>query len=296
MSILVIGGSGFFGKYYLKLSKFKKNIIPTCTQKKKFFKKFDMLQDDITKLLTKNLKAVVILSAISNPDQCIKDKYKSRLINVIKMKKIVNELIKQNLYFIFFSTEYVFFGKRGNYTEKSVALPMSLYGKQKKEIESFLKKKKYDNYSIFRISKILGSDIKDQSLLSKYLNDYICWGKKSFSVSTDQMFTPIFVNDLVKITDCFVKEKIKGLYNVCGSISYSRYDLIDKFFKFLGIKDVIIKKSKLNDFKFQDNIPINVTMKNSLIKKKLNLDFTKLEKIFLYYGKKYQPNKILFQE
>jgi dTDP-4-dehydrorhamnose reductase len=296
MSILVIGGSGFFGKYYLKLSKFKKSIIPTCTKKKKFFKKFDMLEDDITKLLTKNLKAVVILSAISNPDQCIKKKNISKLINVIKMKKIVNELIKRNLYFIFFSTEYVFFGKRGNYSEKSVALPISFYGKQKKEIESFLKKKKYKNYSILRISKILGSDIKDQSLLSKYLNDYIYLRKKSFSVAIDQMFTPIFVNDLVKITDCFVKEKIKGLYNVCGSISYSRYDLIDKFFKFLGIKDVIIKKSKLNDFKFQDNIPINVTMKNSLIKKKLNLEFTKLKKIFLYYGKKYQPNKILFQE
>jgi dTDP-4-dehydrorhamnose reductase len=296
MSILVVGGSGFFGKYYLKLSKFKKSIIPTCTKKKKFFKKFDILQDDITKLLTKNLKAVVILSAISNPDQCIKKKKLSKLINVIKMKKIINELIKRNLYFIFFSTEYVFFGKRGNYTEKSVALPISFYGKQKKAIEAFLKKKKYKNYSILRISKILGSDIKDQSLLSKYLNDYIYLRKKSFSVATDQMFTPIFVNDLVKITDSFVKEKINGLYNVCGSVSYSRFDLIDKFFKFLEIKDVIIKKSKLNDFKFQDNIPINVTMKNNLIKKKLNLDFTKLKKIFLYYGKKYQPNKILFQE
>lgn len=296
MSILVIGGSGFFGKYYLKLSKFKKNIIPTCTQKKKFFKKFDILQDDITKLLTKNLKAVVILSAISNPDQCIKKKKISNLINVVKMKKIVNELIKRNLYFVFFSTEYVFSGKRGNYTEKSTVLPISFYGKQKREIEIFLKKKKYKNYSILRISKILGSDIKDQSLLSKYLNDYLFLHKKLFYVATDQMFTPIFVNDLVKITDFFVKENIKGLYNVCGSVNYSRYDLINKFFKFLRIKDVIIKKSKLNDFKFQDNIPINVTMKNNLIKKKFNLDFTKLKKIFLYYEKKYQPKKIFFQE
>ena len=51
-------------------------------------------------------------------------------------------LIKKKIYFIFFSSEYIFNGNNGKYSEKSKPNPNLLYGKQKKNIEKYLSKKK----------------------------------------------------------------------------------------------------------------------------------------------------------
>ena len=57
--------------------------------------------------------------AISNPLECQTFKNKSNFINVVMTKKLIDKLIKNKIYFIFFSSEYVFDGLKGNYSEKS---------------------------------------------------------------------------------------------------------------------------------------------------------------------------------
>ena len=69
---------------------------------------------------------------------CIKNKKRSKLLNVTKTKKIISYFIKKNIYFIFFSTEFVFDGNKGDYTELSKTNPINLYGKQKLMIEKLL--------------------------------------------------------------------------------------------------------------------------------------------------------------
>ena len=44
--------------------------------------------------------------------------------------------------------------------------------------------------------------------------------------ATDQKFSPIYVKDMVKITNYFLKKKIKGIYNVAGPKTYSRYQCL----------------------------------------------------------------------
>ena len=63
-----------------------------------------------------------MLSAISNPDECYNNKAYSNLINVIKNKKIIDCAIKKNIYFIFFSSEFIFCGEKINqkYIETSI--------------------------------------------------------------------------------------------------------------------------------------------------------------------------------
>ena len=108
-----------------------------------------------------------MLSAISDPDQCYKNKIYSNLINVIKTKEAIDYITKKNIYFIFFSTEFIFSGKRGNYSEMASPKPNQLYGKQKYLIEIYIKKKT-KNFAILRIAKTYGDKLNEGTLISKH--------------------------------------------------------------------------------------------------------------------------------
>ena len=87
MKILIIGGSGKIGK-----------SLNFKNSKKTFFKnkikngiKFNLINDDINSLLKKyNIDRVILLSAISDPDICLRKKNYS---NKLKINKILIWLI-----------------------------------------------------------------------------------------------------------------------------------------------------------------------------------------------------------
>lgn len=99
MKILVIGGSGKIGKS-LNFKNTKKTFFKT---KIKDGIKFDLIKDDVNFLLEKfNINRVILLSAISDPDICLKKKYYSNKVNVEKTKKLIDVLIKKKFTLFFF--------------------------------------------------------------------------------------------------------------------------------------------------------------------------------------------------
>lgn len=283
MNSIVIGASGKIGKYFFNNK--KRDLLLTYNKNKiKNGIKFNILTDKIEKLVDKKkISKVMILSAHSDPDFCIKNKKKSKLLNVIKMKKLISYFIKRNIYFIFFSTEFVFDGKKGNYSELSKTNPINLYGKQKLEIENFIKKyAKY--YSIFRVAKTYGNDLKDNTLI----NFFIEKSKRKNSIilaASDQKFSPLFSKDLVKIAKFFIQKKIVGTFNIGGPKVYSRYGLYMKFNNLLKKKNKFYKvkiiKKKLDQFKFADKRAKNVSFNITKLKKHINFKLSNIEDILM---------------
>ena len=146
-----------------------------------------------------------MLSAITEPDECAKNKAHSNNLNVIMTKKLINKIINRNIYFIFISSELIFSGKKGNYKEEDKAKPVNLYGKQKLLVEEYLKKN-YHNFAILRIAKTYSDDFSDKTLITNYVKEIIS-KKKKFYVSKKQIFSPLYVNDLIKIIYYFLLKK-----------------------------------------------------------------------------------------
>jgi len=166
MKTLILGSSGKIGKHFIKN---RKNYIYTYNKNKiKHGVKFNINKDDIEKLIKKfSIKKVVILSAISDPDYCFRNKKRSYMLNVLSTKKIIDTLIDQNIYFIFFSTEMVYSGLNKYYNENSVARPSNVYGKQKLAIEKYIKKSA-NNYSIFRVGKTYSDDKNGEDFFASF--------------------------------------------------------------------------------------------------------------------------------
>ena len=279
MKTLIIGGSGKIG---VNLIKNNNSFLYTYYSNKiKGGIKFDIAKDKISKIIKKyDIKSVIFLGAISDPNTCFKYKKFSKKINVTNTKKILEYLIKKKIYFIFFSSEFIFDGKKGNYKESDYSNPINEYGKQKLEIEKFIENKA-EHYAIFRIAKTYGNNLEDNTLVSNYLKSLL-QGKRKFNVAYDQFFSPLYVEDLKKILSHFLKYEIKGIYNVGGPDRLSRYQILKKTEQYLKKnvkKNIKIKKTKLETFKYLDKRPLDVSMNTKKIQKKLNFRMSKLSVI-----------------
>ena len=209
----------------------------------------------------------------------------SNLINVVKTKKVLNTLLKKKIYFVYISSDYIFNGKKGNYFENSKPDARVLYGKHKLEIENFLKDHKEENYSILRCPKTYGDDINDKSIFMSFLVD--CFKKKNFTLAYDQIFSALYVKDLIKIIDVFLKKEIKGKFNVSGDESFSRLSYCKKILLKFNIKGIKLNGAKLTKLSKIKNIPLNVSLNNSKIKRKINFKFTKFDNFLSIIKKKY---------
>jgi len=148
-NVLVSGGNGRFATTMKKIFSKKKNFIFLNK------KKFNILsRSSIKKNLIKyKPKMVIHLAALSRPMQLhYKNLQKSISINIIGTSNLVIECSKLNIKLVHFSTQYVYPGLKGNYSEKSPLLPMNNYAWGKLGAECAVQI--YKNSLILRVAMI----------------------------------------------------------------------------------------------------------------------------------------------
>ena len=169
MNMLIVGANGFIGqKIKDELSHY--NIYGTYNKnyKGKDLIKYDILTDKIEDILNivpkdSKQKIAIITTAIANIDTCFQKKELSYAINVLKMKELIKTLNQNDFKVIFLSTDFVFNGKDGNYTEDSQQSPITEYGKQKALIEQTIFDYSPSNV-VIRLSKTVSNEEKEGNI------------------------------------------------------------------------------------------------------------------------------------
>jgi len=229
LKILVTGGEGRFAKI---LKKNNKKLVLVFKTKKEL----DILNINSINRCVKKEKPKIILhtAGLSRPMNIHeKDISKSIDLNIIGTCNIVKACKKNKIKLIYFSTGYVYEGKKGNYKESDPVKPFNNYGLSKLGGECAVKM--YPNSLILRIT----------------MTEKPFVYKKAF---TNLKTNFIFHEDLVKILPKVIAKK--GILNIGGKIQ-SVYKFAKKTNPLVkGIKS--IKSSKL---------PLNQTMDISLLKK-----------------------------
>ena len=187
--ILVTGGDGRFASE-LKKIKTKYNFIFLNK------KKLNILEiKSILKAIKKNKPdAILHLAGLSRPMSIHEKKItKSISLNIIGTCNLVNACIKNKIKIIYFSTSYIYPGKKGNYKETDGLLPWNNYGWSKLGGESAVQM--YKNSLILRVCMTEKPFIHKQA----YANV-----KSNF----------IFQDQLARLFIKIIKKK--GVYNIGG--------------------------------------------------------------------------------
>lgn len=176
---------------------------------------------------------IVNTSAITNVDYCEKNRKEAWNVNVRGVENLVQMCRVLDAHLIHFSSDYVFDGRLGPYTETDVPNPVNYYGKTKLASENVCATGNI-SYTVVRTNVIYGA--------TAHLRvDFVLWvlnklnEGKPFNVVNDQFNNPTLTDDLAYATSRLIIKKRTGIYNVAGSDYLSRYDFalaIAKVFKY----------------------------------------------------------------
>ncbi|MDC1356997.1 sugar nucleotide-binding protein [Pseudomonadota bacterium] len=257
---LMIGASGFIGKY-LSISKQENLILTYYKNKISNGIKFDIFKDSLNKILKKyKIKQVMFIGGVVNFNKITENVKYAEAVNVKNMSRIIDQSIDFGAKVIFFSSESVFDGHEGNYKETSVALPKFMYGKQKLQIENYIKSKT-KNYLIFRISKVYSSKPSENTLITNWLKQIS--NNETITIAKDNILTPIYIDDFIKIITKLINFEKMGVYNICSMEKHSRLEMFNiilnkykSYYKFSGKVNLV----NLNQISGAEELPLNTSL------------------------------------
>lgn len=283
MKILILGSSGMLGREFVNIFKEKYDVYGIDINNiknlgDKYFSINLLNEIEIKKFLEKNIFDIIINSvAIVDLKKCEKDKKLAEDLHVNLNKNFIEYCNKNNTKYIYISTDSVFDGEVGNYTEESITKPLNNYAYTKflgeKEVE------KIKNYIIVR-TNILGYT-ENQNSLFKWAYTNL---KDNIEINgfEDVIFSPISVFRLSELIDELIKINYQGLINVVNDTVLSKYEFLNI------LKEMISSTSKINKVKIENTDiirPKNTSLNNELLHsifKNLNLDLKEdMKKILL---------------
>lgn len=251
--------------------------------------KGDILNCDVSrevplnKILNKfKPKVIIHCAAIKNLPECEENKEKSFATNVLSTEFLCNYARKSNAKLIYISSDVVFDGSKGNYSELDQLNPINWYGKTKAFSEILVRR--VPNSAICRTALVIGklpefykkilkdeieSDIiVNQTLFPQYIFSRLKKGKSVVLPSTI-VSNPTPVDLLCEFILKIISKDATGIFHTVGPDSVSRYQfacLISENFKFDS------KKILINDKNISPLRPRNISLNSKSTFKLLGLD------------------------
>ncbi|HBK71333.1 MAG TPA: NAD(P)-dependent oxidoreductase [Flavobacteriaceae bacterium] len=233
--ILITGANGLLGQKLVNLfsvlDDFEVNAISrgdnrNDTAKNYTYNSIDSTDaEKLTCFIEDNAPHYIInCAAMTNVDQCEVEQEKCDLINVEAVKTLVDIAKKLQIHLIHISTDFIFDGEDGPYTEDDKPNPINYYGLSKLKAEQVIINAQIQ-YTILRTILVYG--IVDN--MSK--NNIVSWVKESIenkqeiTIVNDQFRMPTFVDDLAESCLLAIQNKAYGVFNVSSNEQLSIYEM-----------------------------------------------------------------------
>jgi len=209
----------------------------------------DAIKEIIEKI---NPDAIIHLGAITDVDLCESNKNLALGINA-KATEIISKLAaKQNAFFVYVSTDYVFDGEKGMRKESDSTNPIDFYGKSKLEGEKSVMNLA-SSWCIARTSTPYG--------IHKTKKSFPVWvvenlqKNNEINVVVDQFTSPTYVPNLSRMLIEIAKRQIVGIIHVAGATRISRYELAELVADKLKLDKKLLRPTNMDDMKFAAKRP-----------------------------------------
>ena len=226
MWALAIGASGFIGRHLLAALGTGQAIGTYYRHEFPGGVRFDGASDTASALLNalpgKPTHAFVLHGAIDT-EACARDPLGTAEINVESVWRVLDGLMTAGVRPVYLSTEYVFDGGRGMWTETDTPVPNTQYGIQKLAVERRLAADPRPSL-VVRLSRVVGSEPNTHSVLAPWASEIIA-GKRMMC-ATDQIFSPLSVADAAGALAALARSGVTGLYHLGGPVPYTRMGLL----------------------------------------------------------------------
>lgn len=188
---------------------------------------------------------VIHTAAITNVDRCETEREEARQVNLGMVEILAAGCQAADIGLLQLSTDYVFSGDNGPYSESAQPQPLSYYGQLKLESERL----------------VLGSGIRGIVLRTLWLFGYlpgtrpnlVTWPLaalhrgEALRIVDDQWGNPTFVGDLAEVLIDLCRAQVTGIYHMGGSDFMTRYQMVEQLGAFFGLNTSNVEPIKTTD-------------------------------------------------
>ncbi len=239
MKVLVTGANGLLGQHLIKVLLHKNyQVIATSRGESRLpfqptdnytYHEMDVANamETFSVMSLEKPDVVVHAAAMTQVDDCELRPQQCEKINVQGTSQILTDAETFSSHFIFISTDFVFDGEKGNYSEEEDTKPISLYGFSKLQAESMVQTSTIP-FAIIRTCLVYGNLLKGtRSNIISWVKESLEQGK-TIQVVSDQLRTPTYVEDLANGIALIIEKKATGIYHISGKDWLTPYDMAIK--------------------------------------------------------------------
>ena len=237
-TILITGSNGLLGQKLidLYLENNDVNLIATARGDNRYpikegyeYAALDITLSDQVQHVIKKYKpdCIINTAAMTNVDQCEGNKSDAENLNINAVSYLVKAANNEGAHFIQLSTDFIFDGKDGPYTEDAQPNPLSFYGETKLKAENIVKNQA-KKWSIIRTVLVYGI-VHDMSR-----SNIVLWAKNALEkgqplkIVDDQFRSPTLAEDLAIGCQLVEQKEAEGIYNISGKDQMSIVSLVER--------------------------------------------------------------------
>jgi len=233
-----------------------------------FYHTMDLLNDQKLTDIFNEIRpyAVIHTAAMANIDLCQNNQERAEQVNTGITKAIARLCQESGAKMIFCSTDTVFDGKKGNYTETDAPHPVNFYAETKVKAEQIVLSASNNNV-VARLSLVMGLPVMGQG--NSFLADTIEKLKMGVQVPfpANEIRTPLDVITLGSALVELAGNQYGGIIHLAGSTKINRYEMARAIATTLGYSPELIISSDSNAMEGRAPRPNDASMDNSLAKK-----------------------------
>ncbi|MEN9699588.1 MAG: hypothetical protein RLZZ301_786 [Bacteroidota bacterium] len=259
MKLLITGSNGLLGQKLIDLCLKKQlDFIATSSGENRYskcpaerYQTLDITDEAAVRTVIAHANAshVIHTAAMTNVDACELNPEACDLVNRQAVRSLARVCAELGIHFQLLSTDFVFDGQNGPYSETDIPNPLSVYARSKVEAERIVQAESNLSYSIVRTIIVYG----EGENLSR--SNIVLWAREALQngselrIIDDQFRAPTWAADLAWACLRICEINQTGIFHICGPETMSVYQIVERIAAFDGHSmDAVIrmKSSDLN--------------------------------------------------
>ncbi|MBN2581625.1 MAG: UDP-4-amino-4,6-dideoxy-N-acetyl-beta-L-altrosamine transaminase [Planctomycetes bacterium] len=187
--------------------------------------------------------AVVHCASLANVDQCERDPALTQRVNVDGTRYVARHT-PEDVPLVYISTDAVYDGTRGRYSETDPVDPPNIYGRSKLDGE---RAALVHPRAVVLRTNLFGWNIQDKHSLGEFMLATLRAGKplKGFK---DSIVSTVYTFELAELIHEIIGKRLTGVYNCAASTAMSKYDFALRIAEQFGLDRGLISPISVDDF------------------------------------------------
>ena len=263
--ILVTGASGLLGASVVSQAQQRGcDVIGLYHRHPVFMQGAEFLAADLTdesetRRIFRELRPsnVIHCAAAADVDWCEEHPDEAYRLNVIATTAIAEITARSNARLLYVSTDSVFDGERGHYSETDTPAPLNVYAKTKLQGEREVAR--LNSAAIIARVSLYGWNAQSKDSLAEWVLKRLTL-RESIPGFSDVFFCPTLANDVAEVLLELTDQNLFGIYHVVGSESISKYEFAKRVAARFGFDPEQVFATRMADARLKAQRPRDTSL------------------------------------